>query len=104
MLIMVWFLCGLAAPFVAASKGRSFIGWLILGLIFGPLALLGAAVLSRDNIQAQNQKERAGLQGGTMRRCPTCAEVVMVQASKCRFCNEILPLEKKRDWLGREID
>lgn len=103
MFIAIWILCGLAAPFVALMKGRSFFGWLILGLIFGPLALLGVAIAGVDQVQATIDQKRAGIQRGEMRICPTCAEVVMSAAVKCRFCSEFLPPLPPRDWLGREI-
>lgn len=102
-ILTIWFLRGLAAPFVAASKGRSFVGWLILGLIFRPLALLGVAIAGLDQVQATIRHERAGLQSGKMRKCPSCAEVVMTEASKCRFCSEVLPPLPQRNWFGREI-
>jgi hypothetical protein len=35
--------------------------------------------------------ERRSLEQGEMRKCPTCAELVRLQATKCRFCGSDLP-------------
>lgn len=40
-------ICGLAAGAIAAEKDRSFPGWFLLGLLFGPLAILFIAVAGR---------------------------------------------------------
>ncbi len=40
--------CGLAAGTIAEGRGRSFSLWLFMGLLFGPLAILVAAALSKE--------------------------------------------------------
>lgn len=40
--------CALAAGTIAEGRGRSFSLWLVMGLLFGPLAVLVAAALSPD--------------------------------------------------------
>lgn len=44
-MLVIWFACGLLAAIIAASKGRNFFGWLILGLLFGIFALIAAAFM-----------------------------------------------------------
>ena len=98
-LFLLWMACGLAASLIAASKARSGCGWFVLGILFGPLAILAIAVASPDSEAAV----RAGLQSRKLRRCPTCAEVVQMSARKCRHCASELPPPPRYDWLGREV-
>ncbi len=55
-ILTVWLavggLCALGAGFIAEGRGRSFSLWLLLGLLFGPLALLLAAVMPREGQHA----------------------------------------------------
>lgn len=102
LLTLFWLGCAVASAVVASSKGRSFIGWGILGFLLGPFALLGIAIVGPD----QKRRERAGLQSGQLRRCPACAETVQRDAIKCRHCGELLPAAPKSqaerfgEWLG----
>lgn len=38
-LLFLWLVFGLIAIMVAATKGRSFFLWLLLGILLGPIAL-----------------------------------------------------------------
>jgi len=46
-LAILWIMCGITAAVIATSKGRSFIGWLILGLLFGIFALVAVCAMPR---------------------------------------------------------
>lgn len=81
-LVFCWLIIGVVCAVIAIGKGRSGFGWFILGCIFGPLALLCAAVMSRES----RQDERA------LKTCPHCAEKVQLQAILCKHCHQ--PLEK----------
>lgn len=79
---------------VAHTKGRNAIGWLVLGFLFGPLALLAVAVASPDRRKAELKEIRAGLQSGQLRKCPACAEAIRREATRCVHCGtevEALP-------------
>jgi hypothetical protein len=80
-LIFCWLVVGVLCAVVAIGKGRSGFGWFFLGCIFGPLALLCAAVMSRES----RQDERG------LKTCPHCAEKVQLQATLCKHCHQ--PLE-----------
>lgn len=47
MLAILWIMFGVTAAVIATSKGRSFIGWLILGLLFGIFALVAVCAMPR---------------------------------------------------------
>ena len=66
-------LCG----YLAQNKGYSFGSYAVLGFLLGIFALLYVGFL-RDN-QATEPSPPA-------KRCPDCAEVILAEASKCRFC------------------
>lgn len=62
---------------IAVSKGRSFLGWLVLGALFPLIALI--AVAAMPSLKGQISK-RDGKQ------CPSCAEMVRREAAVCRHC------------------
>jgi hypothetical protein len=66
--------------------------WGLYGFFAWPLAL-GFALAAAPNPAAL---EKDGLRLGTLRKCPSCAETVQMEAKKCRYCAEVLPpIEKK---------
>lgn len=61
-------LCGL----IAAARGRSFVGWVIAGALFGIFALIYLAL--------------AGPGEHGRKHCPGCAELINDAAGKCPHC------------------
>jgi Kef-type K+ transport system membrane component KefB len=47
-LLMVWLILGVVAGVIASRKGNSFWGYLMVGLLLGPLGVLVAAVSPRS--------------------------------------------------------
>ena len=86
-ILCLWLFMGLICALIAASKGRSGFGWFILGCLFGPLAVLCAAVMSRDAPQAQPVLAQP------MKTCPFCAEAVQPAAVLCKHCQQPLTPE-----------
>jgi hypothetical protein len=44
-ILFIWVGCGIGGALIAGSKGRSALGWGVLGFLFGLLALLVIALL-----------------------------------------------------------
>jgi len=86
-LLLIWILCGIAGGIILSNKGRSGCGGFALGFLLGPIGLVIALVMSTDH----KELEKRSLQEGEMRKCPNCAELVRVEAKKCRFCGSELP-------------
>jgi hypothetical protein len=83
--MFVWFLFAVFSAVIAVNRGRSGIGWFLIGGIFGVFGLLVAALprIERDSDRDDDA-----------RKCPYCAEVVKAEAIKCRFCQSTLvPIE-----------
>lgn len=73
-LVLIWCLFGIVAAVIANTKGRSGCGWFLLGMLFGPFALVIALLPSM-----------------AQRECPYCAERVREEAIKCKHCGSSLP-------------
>ena len=71
------------SAFVASEKGRDGVGWFMLGLLFGFLALLAIVGLPKidDSLAAQEPRRR---------RCSVCFELILPEASICPYCQTVV--------------
>jgi gas vesicle protein len=74
-------LLGVIVGAIAKSKGRSFGVWWVYGTLLFIVAIIHVLVIAPDK---GNLERREIAEGG--KKCPSCAEVVKVDANVCRFC------------------
>ena len=85
-LLFAWFGCGLATGLIAQGKGRGGCLWFVAGLVLGPIALLIASAISRDQVRLDQQ----ALRRGKRKPCPYCREAIDPSASICPHCRTAL--------------
>ena len=79
---MFWMSSAVACAIVASIKGRSVLGWFLLGVLLGVIALLIVLSLSSLIVDQNAPTEE------THARCPHCAEYIRREAIKCKHCGE----------------
>lgn len=85
--LLIWVLFGVTSAIVAGSRGRTGCGWATMGFLFGPFGLLLVLALPANTAAL----EKWDLEGGSLKKCPLCAELVKRAAIKCKHCGGTLP-------------
>ncbi len=85
LLLFIWVILALLVGWYARGKGHSFFVMFLFAMILSsPVVFLIEAIRS-PNILNQ---EKARLLSGEWEKCPSCAELVKSEATKCRYCGE----------------
>lgn len=86
-ILISWLVFSLLVASYGGSKGHSAGKLFLLSILLSPLIGLLAAVLMKPN---QAVLDARALSDGSMQKCPACAELVRVDAVKCRYCGTTL--------------
>jgi hypothetical protein len=58
--VLIWVVFGIATALAAVSKGRSGCGWFALGVLLGPLGLILALVVAKNEPALEKQAVGSG--------------------------------------------
>lgn len=78
--VLLWIVIAVITSIIAVAKGRSFIGWFLIGFLFSLFALVLVIVLP------SNWKSRPRRRGQKTKTCPDCAEEILEAANVCKHC------------------
>ncbi len=81
LLLLFWIGFAVVVAVWASYRGRSALGWLLLALVTSPLL---SALLLALLPYGPDAERRTG--PATHRRCPECAEWVLLAARRCKHC------------------
>ena len=98
-ILVFWIMCGIATSMIFKTKGQNPVAGFFLGAILGPFGILFALIWSKN----EGEIEQRAITSGSLRKCPDCAEMVKVEARKCRFCAAELQPIAVRDLAGQNM-
>jgi Na+/H+-dicarboxylate symporter len=83
MFIIAWLIFAVLVGVYASSKGRSGFGFFLIAALLSPLiGFIIALVVSPIG----SKVEQNALEAGDMKKCPSCAELVKIEAKLCKHC------------------
>src|SRR5262245_28020707 len=93
-LFFVWLSRVILTGMADSTRGRSVIGWVILGMLFPLFALVAVLVLGKVQSSAPALAVSSDATTGvvnspiatSLRKCPECAEWIQREARRCKHC------------------
>ena len=80
-----WLVCAVLVALAARSRGRSAPLWLLLAVMLTPLPAALMLLVFADRAEVRVRRDASQGRAG-LRLCPSCGEVVRIEAKRCRFC------------------
>lgn len=92
--LVIWLICAGVTAAIASSKGRSGIGWFLIGAVLGIFGIILVACLPSLAVLPQDRATFYDYETRTrsvppqfqMKKCPDCAEQVKADARICKHC------------------
>ena len=83
--LFAWLITAWLVARGATGRGRSAFGWFLLAILLAPPVAALMLLVLPDLGQSRQRRLAAGRKAG-LRLCPSCAEVVRLEARCCRYC------------------
>ncbi|TCP80826.1 hypothetical protein C8J31_11467 [Rhizobium sp. PP-CC-2G-626] len=83
-ILITWIICGIVTGIIASSKGRTGVGWFLIGSLLGIFGLILIACL--PSLRSSPQSTQALPEHRLTMTCPDCAETVLQAANVCKHC------------------
>jgi ribosomal protein L32 len=85
--LLIWVGFAVVSGVIASGKGRSGIGWFVLGVFFGIFALIAVAFLpSLRPEEAAHQSHPLKASPVATKACIDCGETILAAANVCKHC------------------
>ena len=98
-LLALWVIFAALIGLWSRNKGGSFVAGFVFSLLLSPL-IAGLIVALRNPNSTELESNR--IARGNLKKCPSCAELVKIEATKCKHCGAELTDELNN--LGIQFD
>ena len=97
MLILAWLVMAILTAIAANAKNRSAIAGFLVGACFPLAGLIGFLIVKPLPQRAGSVRKGLLVTSAGERECPHCAELIKMQASKCKHCSaDVAPITEEQ--------